>query len=148
MSFQGTQEISLDGKGRIAVPTKQRAYFAAGAVITSHPDGCLFLYPDLEWDKVKSQFENAPNADPRMRWWQRVILGGAEKLELDSAGRILISQVLRDFAGIKPESVVRFVGQVNKFEIWAPDRYQTEFDQQRPLMVGGAMPPGTESLRV
>ena len=136
--FQGTQEVSLDGKGRIAVPTKQRAHFAAGAVITAHPDGCLLLYPSVVWDTERPQFVAPPNAGPRERWLQRVIIGGAEGMELDTAGRILIPQVLREFAHLK--TLVRFVGMNNKFELWDAESYQTEYDTQRPTMINGAMP--------
>lgn len=146
MSFQGTQEVSVDAKGRIAVPTKQRAYFAAGAVLTQHPDNCLFLYPVLEWERVRGQLMDANNSDPQARWWQRVMVGSAELIELDAAGRILIPQVHRDFAQIK--DAVRFIGNLNRFEIWDVLVYKAEFEAQRPMMVGGAAGAGLEKLRV
>ena len=137
MSFQGTHEVSVDAKGRIAVPTKQRAYFAAGAVLTAHPDNCLFLYPQLEWERVQAQFVDANTADPHTRWWQRTMIGSAETIEeLDSAGRILIPQVLREFAKIS--DTVRFVGAVNRFELWDPAVYRAEYDAQRPVMIAAS----------
>ena len=144
--IQGTQEVSLDAKGRMAVPTKFRAFFAAGGVLTAHPDGCLFLYPPLEWDRVRAQYVELPNADPQARWWQRVMIGHAEQVELDTAGRILIPQIHRSFAGI--DSNVRLLGQINKFEIWDAERYNAGFESQRPMMMTGAPANGMERLKV
>jgi MraZ protein len=117
--LQGASQLALDDKGRLTVPTKHRDALLSGGrsvVLTAHPDGCLLLYPPAAWEPVRAQVQALPSSNPQARWWQRMLIGHAEELELDAQGRVLISPALRSFASLKKD--VRLVGQGNRFEVW------------------------------
>lgn len=115
--FQGKTAISLDSKGRLAVPTRYREMIQMDAqnlmTITEHPDGYLMLFPRPQWLLLKT---NAAQLDQDAAWWKRVVIGSANDIELDSAGRILVAPELREAAQINKE--VLLIGMLNHFEIW------------------------------
>ena len=77
---------------------------------------CLWLYPLDEWDNVERQVANLPSFDPTAQELKRFLIGYATDCELDSIGRVRVSPLLREFAGLKKRVVL--IGQRNKFEIW------------------------------
>jgi MraZ protein len=98
--FQGASELTLDAKGRVAVPTRHRdALASAGGsvVLTAHPDRCVLLYPRLSWEPIGAKVQALSSFNEQARMWQRLLVGFAEELELDAQGRILISPALRKF---------------------------------------------------
>ena len=145
--FQGATQVNLDAKGRMAVPTKSRDPLTvggtAGVVLTAHPDGCLLLYPKADWEPIRSKVMSFPSLDRQFAVWKRLLVGFAEDMELDGAGRLLVSPELRDFAGITRP--VMFVGQGTHFELWDVDRWKAHLDT---LMSGGgsSLPPGMENF--
>lgn len=119
--FRGLNNINMDAKGRLAIPTKYREmlieHCAARLVVTVNDrDRCLSVYPLPEWEELQKKIENLPNQHPSVRRLQRLLLGYATDLELDGSGRILLSQPLREYAGLEKEVVL--IGQVNKLELW------------------------------
>ena len=116
----GCSTVNLDAKGRLALPTRYRAALQASCdgnlVLTVHDDGCLLLYPLPEWEEILRKLVRLPNQKPRARHLQRMLIGHATEVELDSHGRILIPPRLRDFAKLEKRVVLAGVG--NKFEIW------------------------------
>jgi MraZ protein len=144
--FQGATEVSLDAKGRLAVPTRHRDALASGGgaiVLTAHPDGCVLLYPRLAWEPIGSRMQTLSSFNEQARWWQRLLVGHAEELELDAQGRILVSPALRKFAGLKKD--VMLVGQGSHFELWDVESWETKLSQALN-QVGSAPPPGTENF--
>ncbi len=129
--FQGAQELNLDAKGRLAVPTRHRDGLQGGGegklVLTAHPHGCLVLYPELSWMPIRERVMTFPSADPIASKWKRVLIGYAEELEIDGAGRVLVSPALRKFAAIDRQ--VMMIGQGGYFEIWSQDAWQLQLDQ-------------------
>lgn len=130
--FTGVSIINLDAKGRIAIPSKYRDELQSCCngrlVLTIHPDRCLLLYPFPEWEKVQHSLLERSNLDPQVRKLQRLVMGYAEDMEMNSQGRILITGPLRRFAGLDKQ--IAFVGQGTKFELWdaaAWDRQTEEF---------------------
>jgi MraZ protein len=116
--LQGASQLSLDDKGRLAVPTRYRDALTSNGravVLTAHPDHCLLLYPRFAWEPIKARIQGLSSFD-NSRWWQRLLLGYAEEMELDAQGRILVSPALREFAELKKD--VMLMGQGNRFEIW------------------------------
>ena len=109
--FRGATSLSLDAKGRLAVPTRHREALlhecAGHLVLTAHPHRCLLLYPS-----------------PAL---QRLLVGFAEDIAMDSAGRVLVSPVLRDFAGLTKE--VMLVGQGSHFELWNMEAWREQLAQ-------------------
>jgi MraZ protein len=118
--FRGISLLSLDGKGRLAMPVKYRQQLLDAAsgqlVATVDRDQCLLLYPLPAWEEVERQLIKLSSVNPRARALKRLLLGHAEECALDASGRILLSAPLRAFAHL--DKRVALVGQGNKFEIW------------------------------
>lgn len=145
--FQGASQINLDAKGRLAVPTRVRDPLTQGAtvpvVLTAHPDKCLLLYPAPAWEPVRAKVMSFPSLDSAFNRWKRLLVGFAEEMTLDGAGRLLVSPELRAFAGI--DKRVMFVGQGSYYEIWDLERWQQQLDR---LTADGSpvLPPGMENF--
>lgn len=127
--FRGATAINLDSKGRFSVPTRYRAELIENhnGVFVCTVDirqPCLLLYPLREWEIVEQKLLQLSNFDPLQRRVQRVMQGFATECEMDSAGRILLSQTLRTH--IKLEREMMLVGQLNKFEIWQDKQWQAQ----------------------
>lgn len=120
MVFQGANELSLDAKGRLAVPTKHRDGLLSSPdrklVLTAHPHHCLLLYPANRWEPIQAQIQAFSSFDPKVSLWKRLLLGYTDEVELDGSGRLLISPSLRKFAHLDRQ--VMMVGQGSHFEIW------------------------------
>jgi MraZ protein len=118
--FRGTTNLSMDAKGRLAVPAKHRdALFAQSSgnvVLTAHPHGCLLLYPQPAWEPIEAKMMALSSFDKQSSGLQRLLVGYAEDVVVDNAGRLLVSPTLREFAGLEKE--VMLVGQGSHFEMW------------------------------
>ena len=137
--FRGATSISIDSKGRIAIPTRYRAELLEhhhGALVCTVDirQPCLLLYPLHEWEKVEQTLLALSNFDPTQRRIQRVMQGFATECEMDSAGRILLSPTLRQHAQL--EQQIMLVGQLNKFEIWQDQQWQKQIGED--LAIGGS----------
>ncbi|MSQ70427.1 MAG: transcriptional regulator MraZ [Betaproteobacteria bacterium] len=143
--FQGATQLSIDAKGRLAVPTRHRdALQSSGAVVlTAHPDGCVLLYPRLAWEPIGARIQALPSFDERSRWWQRLLVGFAEEIELDAQGRMLVSPALRKFGNLQKD--VMLVGQGSHFEIWDGAGWEEKLASARG-QVGSGPPPGAEDF--
>ena len=145
--FQGANQINLDAKGRMAVPTRTREPLTQGGtvrlVLTAHPDSCLLLYPAPAWEPIRAQVMSFPALDRQASLWKRLLVGFAQEIEPDTAGRLLIPPELRDFAKITRQ--VMFVGQGSHFEIWDLEMWNTQLESLRS---GGSptLPPGMENF--
>ena len=122
MVFQGASALNLDVKGRMSVPAKHRDALqlqGEGRVtLTKHPDGCLLLFPRSEWDAFRSRVAQLPMD---AHWWRRIFLGNAAEVDLDGAGRVLVSPELRSAAGIEKE--VMLLGMGSHLELWDAATY-------------------------
>jgi MraZ protein len=132
--FQGRFEHSLDDKGRLAVPSPFRKRLggdgdaaAECSVIVTISDQCLAAYPMPEWEQKLAAIAKLNQFDPKVMAFKRVFVGCAQECNVDKAGRILVPADLRRDAQIVRECVI--VGQMEKFEIWAADRWQRSFSQ-------------------
>ena len=145
--FRGVAQLSLDSKGRLAVPARHReallARCAGRLVMTADFDKCLLLYPLPDWEPIQQKLMGLSSLNPRIRDLQRQLVGYAEDIELDSAGRVLISPALRNFAALTKSVVL--VGQGSKFELW--DREKWEAALERSAGFGdGDLPPELEGF--
>jgi len=128
--FRGINSVSLDAKGRMALPTSCRHTLkscADGRVVTTiHPGGdrCLLVYPLPEWEAVQAQLAKLSNLPPAMRRLQRALIGHATDGQLDANGRLLLPAMLRDHAGLKKRLVL--LGQTNKIEVWSDVLFQDD----------------------
>src|SRR5437773_568655 len=88
--FHGAAVITLDAKGRVAIPTRHRDALLDGGkslVVTAHPDGCVLIYPANEWEPVRLRVEAFPSFHPQASWWKRLLLGFEEHLTSDASAR-------------------------------------------------------------
>jgi MraZ protein len=121
--FQGASALTLDTKGRMSIPSRYRDALqlqAEGRVtLTKHPDGCLYLFPRPEWEIFRAQLANLTMG---AKWAQRIFIGSAADVELDSAGRVLIAPELREAAGLEKD--VMLLGMGKRFEVWNAQTYK------------------------
>ncbi|MDB5746736.1 MAG: transcriptional regulator MraZ [Massilia sp.] len=133
--FQGASAINLDAKGRMSIPAKHRDALALQCegrlTLTRHPHGCLLFFPRPVWETHRDQIAAWPMS---ARAWQRIFLGNACDVEMDSAGRVLISPELRSVVGLEKE--VMMLGMGTHFEIW--DAAKLAADEA--AAVAGGMP--------
>jgi MraZ protein len=120
--FQGETAISVDEKGRLAIPTAYRDAVARGGnrlVVTYNPyeAGCLWLYPESAWQVVRDQVNALPNAKRVHRNLQLKLVGAATVIEPDGNGRVLLPQTHRAAAGLDKKAVL--LGMGKKFELWS-----------------------------
>lgn len=128
--FRGLSRLALDAKGRLAVPTRHREALdgnGAGLVVTADPSQCLLLYPRAAWEPIQARLMGLSSFDPRMRGLQRLIVGHADDVEIDAAGRILVPPPLRQYARLDKHVVL--VGQGHKFELWDEAAWQAQTAQ-------------------
>src|SRR5262245_7766512 len=104
--FIGEYTISMDAKGRIAVPTKFRSLLNSEAVVTRGLDQSLFLYPKKEWETIATKLSTLPLSQANSRAFSRLMLAGAFSIELDKQGRVMIPDYLRKFATLSKRVVV------------------------------------------
>lgn len=123
--FRGATKITLDAKGRLAFPARYRDRLAARCegrlVCTVDPDHCLLIYPLPDWEEIERKLMRLPSLNRKSRRLQRLMVGYASELDLDSHGRILIPRELREFASLDRQAIL--FGQGSKFELWDEARW-------------------------
>jgi len=143
--FHGAAVITLDAKGRIAIPTRHRdALLGTGRtfVLSAHPEGCALLYPEGAWERVRERAERFPSFHPQASWWKRLLLGFEEHVAPDGSGRVLLPGGLRLHARLERDAML--VGQGHYFELWDPGVWNAKLGQ---ALVGAAgAPPGMEDF--
>lgn len=118
---RGSNHISLDAKGRMAIPTKLRGALTSDSgsdlvVTISTSDRCLLMYRLRDWEVVEQKITALPTLNAQNRKLKRMLIGHADDCSMDGSGRILLPQQLREYAGIDKKAVL--VGQGDKYEIW------------------------------
>ena len=145
--FRGIAQLTLDSKGRLAVPARHRDVLlercGGHLVITADADRCLLVYPLPEWEVIQQKLEGLSNLDPRVRELQRRLIGFAVDTEMDGAGRVLLSPALRQYAQL--DKAVVLVGQGRKFEIWDQSTWDARMEAPGGLAPGG-LPPELEGF--
>lgn len=119
--FIGEFNHTVDDKGRVTIPARYRQELEDGGIVTRGLDGCLVLYPDLEWKVLTEKVKELPMTDRRARDFRRFFYGSAAEAALDRQGRILIPAYLREYASVGSEATV--VGMDTYIEIWNPETW-------------------------
>ena len=124
----GEYTHSIDIKGRVIVPAKFRDDLGEHFVVTKGLDGCLFVYDNKEWAAFEEKLKTLPLTNKEARAFVRFFLAGAATVEVDKQGRILLPNVLREFAKLDKEAVL--VGVGSRVEIWSKECWNdtTDFD--------------------
>lgn len=130
--LRGNHSLAMDAKGRIAVPSRYRAALEAVAknqlVVTIDTESkCLLIYPLPEWEVVQEKISALSSFNKAARRIQRLLIGHATDVDIDGAGRVLISGPLREHAGLDKKVVL--LGQGNKFELWSEDVWEQAKDE-------------------
>lgn len=112
---------SIDSKGRLIIPSKLRDSLGEHFVITKGMDGCLFLYPENEWEAFEEKLRTLPLTNKKARDFKRFFLGSAVEGEIDKQGRVLLSASLRAYANLDKEVVL--AGVLDKVEIWSKEAW-------------------------
>lgn len=148
--FRGVNQVTLDAKGRLAMPTRYRDRIVErsnGHLVATvdRADRCLLIYPLPEWEEIERKLMRLPTLNVTARRLQRLMVGHATELELDGHGRILIPPTLREYAALSRDVVL--IGQGSRFELWdeahwdeSRDGWLKADDATEPL------PPELESL--
>ncbi len=130
--FRGATNLTLDAKGRMAMPARYRETLCdlcdGEMVVTVDyaKDRYLLVYPKPHWETFQSELMALPSFDPEVRMVQRMMLGHATDTKMDSHSRILITPTLRKFASLEKQVVL--TGQSNKFELWDEQAWHERCD--------------------
>jgi MraZ protein len=120
--FMSEYRHTVDTKGRLIIPAKFREELGEQFYLTRGLDGCLFVFPENEWQEFQSKLCELPvTFNKQARQFVRFFTTGATQGQFDKQGRISIPQTLREYAGIEKEAVV--AGSLNKLEIWSRERW-------------------------
>ena len=119
--FMGEYNHTIDAKGRLIVPAKFREILGDNFIVTKGLDGCLFVYPNDECTRFEEKLKSLPLTNKNARQFTRFFLAGAAACEVDKQGRILLPQVLREFASLEKDVVL--VGVASRIEIWSRERW-------------------------
>jgi len=145
--FRGISQLNLDVKGRLAIPARHRDALlercTGHLVVTADADRCLLLYPLPDWELIQQKLESLSNLDARVRDLQRRLIGFAVDVDMDGAGRVLISPELREYAQL--DKAVVLVGQGKKLELWNKDAWDQMISGARAFGAGG-LPPELEGF--
>ncbi len=133
--FIGEYEHTLDEKKRVSLPKAFRGALGKKMVMTRGLDNCLFVYPRGNWEKVAAKLQSLSFVQADTRGFNRFILSGAVEVDTDGAGRILIPDHQKDFAGLKKDVV--FAGVSDRVEIWDAAQwksYKARIEKQADAM--------------
>ncbi|WP_447593712.1 division/cell wall cluster transcriptional repressor MraZ [Aquipseudomonas campi] len=142
--FRGANAISLDAKGRLAMPSRYRDELVSrcsGQLIVTIDavDPCLCVYPLPEWELIEAKLRELPSLREENRRLQRLLIGNAVDIELDGSGRFLVPPRLRAHAGLDKHAML--VGQLNKFQLWNEDAWNALADADlAAIKQPGALP--------
>lgn len=116
--FMGEYHHNIDIKGRIIIPSKVREDLGENFIVTRGLDGCLFIYPKVEWDNIINKYKDLPDTKEK-RQFMRIFLSGATVCEYDKQGRINIPKPLIDYAKLQKDCII--IGVDERLEVWSEE---------------------------
>lgn len=119
----GTYTPKIDAKGRMALPAKFRSQLGQGLVMARGQERCVYLLPSDEFRRIASQIQRVSVGNKAAREYLRVFLSGAVDQQPDKQGRVLVPQMLRDYANLGSDVVVIGVG--TRAELWNKDTWES-----------------------
>ena len=112
--MNGTYRQSIDAKGRLNIPVKLRGELGERFYVTKGLDGCLMVYSESEWRTIEEKVRALPLA--KSRNLQRMLFANAEQCVPDAQGRIVVPQILREYASLEKD--VTIIGVGSRAEFW------------------------------
>ena len=125
--FYGANYNTLDAKGRLIIPKQFREQLGESFMMTKGLDGCLYVFPMSEWNSFEEKLAALPLTNKNARAVVRHFAAGATLCEMDKQGRILVPEVLRDFAHLQRDVVVE--GSMKRIEIWPKEQYDRQAEE-------------------
>ena len=130
--FGGVTHLNLDPKNRIAIPARYRdvlaVQFSNRMIFTLESQQCLLLYPEQNWQGIREKIQSLPTGShPLVKSYQRLVLGYAETVEMDKAGRVLLPASLKKLAQLDKDVIL--VGLGNRFELWDASKWNEETEK-------------------
>ncbi len=123
--FKGSHPVTIDAKGRFAIPTSYRQSLiddcGGRLVVTRHYDGCLLVYPQPDFQVFEQELLSRGSLNPQVRKWQRFFIGNAHDIDMDRQGRLLLPAHSRKWAGINTRGMLAGMGRI--FELWDEQRW-------------------------
>jgi MraZ protein len=133
-SFLGESEVAIDAKGRFLLPARIGKQIPDGLgekfVMNRGFEKCITIYTMDVWSVIHDKVSKLNDFKEEVRRFKRLFLNGASIVELDSAGRMLVTKSLLEYAGITKEAVL--TAQGNKLELWDKDSYYAYLQQNSP----------------
>lgn len=140
--FRGVAQLSLDIKGRLAIPARHRDALRERCdgrlIITADPSRCLLIYPLPDWEPIEQKLNGLSSFNPVTRSLQRLLVGNACDVEMDGSGRVLVPPPLRQFAALDKNVVL--VGQGSKLELWDSAQWDERVEEALAFRNGGIPP--------
>lgn len=121
--FQGETPVTLDDKGRLAIPSAHRETVVRVSsnrlVVTYNPfeHGCLWIFPEKEWETLRDEVNALSKAKTVHRNLQMKLVGAAAQVEPDANGRVQVPASQRSAMGIEKKAIL--LGMGNKLELWS-----------------------------
>ena len=126
IEFSGEYKITLDPKKRINIPAAIRKILPAESdgklVFTRGFEGCVFMFPGIEWKRLTEKLMTLNSFDVNVRNFVRVFVGSAHTINMDSQGRVLLPESIIEMADISKDILLQ--GSLNKWEVWNPELYK------------------------
>ena len=136
--LMGSYQHNIDAKGRLTVPAKLREQLGDSFYLTKGIDGCIFVYPEKEWEMFLEELCNKPISQAAAV--QRHFIANSALVETDSMGRILIPKNLREYASLEKDTM--FLGVGKRAEIWSTQKLEEFNDMQTQDSIMAAMSSG------
>ncbi len=121
--FIGEYSHSIDAKKRLSLPSRVRGELGSRVVVTRGLDRCLFIYPMKTWESIAEKLGGMPVGESGTRSFVRLMLAGAVEVDMDSQGRVLIPEYLKEYAGLSRDVMV--IGLWNRLEVWDESRWSS-----------------------
>lgn len=134
--FLGEYQHTLDAKGRVSLPRKYRDQIGSQIVVTKGLDNCLWVYPAEGYRAFLETFLSSSDFDRNARAVRRFFIAGASEVEIDSAGRVSLTPVLREFAGLSHDVIISGAG--DRIEIWDATTWAKYQDDSAPTIEDAA----------
>jgi MraZ protein len=141
----GTNEHSLDAKGRVILPARFRTVFGPKAFLSKNEERCLALWTTEEFEKKLAEKVQLQTESKTQRNVVRLWAGGSAEVDIDRQGRLAIPSNLREFARLEVESPVLVVGVVDRVEFWNPREWEHSVAPDESELTGDSEPPGGEA---
>lgn len=132
--FRGSEEVKVDSKGRMSIPARFRRVFEAGDPDWSPAERThiVIVYGPADWkrleiytvaatERIDAEIDQLPRATFQRQWLETLMNGHATDAEIDTEGRLVLPQKLRDKIGLQNEAFLTSKGDY--IEVWSPDNY-------------------------